>query len=146
MTVEGLDDYFLFAGAVPWDQVPGCMLNADFCLSLDRRTEENLEYRRVIGVTQIKVYEYLALGKPVLAHDLGDGKEFFETRRIGWVCDPQPERVAQRIIEIAERPAQIAEYSQNALRLAQEKYNWKVTAGKIAAFLPETAETTEGKR
>jgi glycosyltransferase involved in cell wall biosynthesis len=137
VTAAGVQDYFRFCGAVPWDRVPGYMLNADFCLCLDSRTEENLEYRRVIGVTQIKVFEYLALGKPVLAQDLGDAREFFEDRRIGWVCGCDPGEVATRIVEILERPDQIREYAQNALAVSQERYNWPVTAEKIARFLRE---------
>jgi glycosyltransferase involved in cell wall biosynthesis len=139
---QELQEYFLFCGAVPWDQVPAYMLNADFCLCLDSRTDENLEYRNVIGVTQIKVFEYLALGKPVLAQDLGDARDFFESRRIGWVCACQPAEVARRIIEIAEHREQIAEYSKNALAVSRERYNWPVTARKIAGFLRESIQPT----
>jgi glycosyltransferase involved in cell wall biosynthesis len=135
VAAAGVQDYFRFCGAVPWDQVPGYMLNADLCLCLDNRTEENLEYRRVIGVTQIKVFEYLALGKPVLAQDLGDARDFFEGRRIGWVCGCEPGDVAARIVEILEHPEQIREYAGNALTVSRDRYNWPVTAEKIARFL-----------
>ncbi len=142
ISAGGLQDYFLFCGAVPWDQVPAYMLNAGFCLCLDNRSEENLEYRNVIGVTQIKVFEYLALGRPVLAQDLGDARAFFEARRIGWVCGCEPQEVAQKIIEIIRSPEQIAAYSNNALEISRARYNWPVTAQKIAGFLREfTART-----
>jgi len=141
----GLHDYFLFCGAVPWDQVPAYMLNVDFCLCLDNRSPENLEYRSVIGITQIKVFEYLALGKPVLAQDLGDAREFFEARRIGWVCGCEPEQVAHRIIEIARHPERIAEYSNNAIEISRARYNWPVTARKIAGFLRESPVRAAGK-
>lgn len=142
ISAGGLQDYFLFCGAVPWNQVPAYMLNADFCLCLDNRTDENLEYRSVIGVTQIKVFEYLALGKPVLAQDLGDARDFFETRCIGWVCGCEPGEVARRITEIIEHPEQIAEYSKNALAVSRARYNWPVTAEKIAGFLRESVRRT----
>ena len=142
ISADGLQDYFLFCGAVPWNQVPAYMLNAGFCLCLDNRSEENLEYRNVIGVTQIKVFEYLALGRPVLAQDLGDAREFFETRRIGWVCGCEPQEVTHKIMEIVRNPQQIAAYSNNALEISRAKYNWPVTAQKIAGFLREfTART-----
>jgi glycosyltransferase involved in cell wall biosynthesis len=138
IVAQGLQEYFVFCGAVSWDQVPAYMLNADFCLCLDSRTDENLEYRNVIGVTQIKVFEYLALGKPVLAQDLGDARDFFESRRIGWVCACEPAEVARRIIEIAGHREQIAECSKNALAVSRETYNWPATARKIVGFLRES--------
>lgn len=133
----GLQDYFVFCGRVPWDQVPGYMLNADFCLSLYKRTPANLQYRAKTGAAQIKIFEYLALGKPILAYDHGDAREFFEARRIGWVCHMSPKNVADKIIEIIQDPNQISEYAQNALALSRKRYNWKVTAAKIVGFLKE---------
>jgi starch synthase len=134
---ENLQDYLIFCGKVSWNEVPKYLLNADFCLCLDRRTKENLEYRSVIGVTQVKVYEYLALGKAVLAQDLGNAGEFFRDRKIGWVCGIEPLQVADRIIEIIKNPQQIKEYSKNALTVSKMKHTWKITAGKIIDFLGE---------
>ena len=134
----GLADYFVFCGRVRWDQIPGFMVNADFCLSLYRRTAQNLEYRARTGVAQIKIFEYLALGKPVLAYDHGDARAFFADRQIGWVCPLQPEAVADRIVEIAARPDQIRDYGQNALALSRERYNWAATARTIVDFLQES--------
>lgn len=133
----GLQDYFIFCGQVRWDQVPGYMLNVDFCLSLYRRTPANLQYRAKTGAAQIKIFEYLALGKPILAYDHGDARGFFEARKIGWVCQMSPENVADKIIEILQDPNQIDQYAQNALALSRQKYNWKVTAAKIVDFLKE---------
>jgi glycosyltransferase involved in cell wall biosynthesis len=133
----GLKDYFLFCGQVPWNRVPGYMLNVDFCLSLYRRTPANLQYRAKTGAAQIKIFEYLALGKPILAYDHGDAREFFEARKIGWVCQMDPENVADKVIEIIQDPNQINEYAQNALALSRQRYNWKVTAAKIVDFLKE---------
>jgi len=138
LTKENLQDYFIFCGNVAWSEVPGYVLNAEFCLSLDKRSKENLEYRNTIGVTQVKVYEYLALGKAVLAQDLGNARDFFEARKIGWVCGVEPEEVADRIIEIINNPRQIREYSENALAQSRMKHSWKITAGKIVDFLTES--------
>jgi len=135
---ESLQDYFLFCGNVAWSEVPKYLLNVEFCLCLDKRSKENLEYRNTIGVTQIKVYEYLALGKAVLAQDLGNARDFFEARKIGWVCGIEPEEVADTIIEIIKNPQRIREYSKNALAQSRMKHSWKITAGKIVDFLTES--------
>jgi glycosyltransferase involved in cell wall biosynthesis len=133
----GLQDYFLFCGHVPWDQIPGYMLHADLCLSLYNRTPENLEYRAKTGIAQIKIFEYLALGKPVLSHDHADAREFFEERQIGWVCGMTPEEVADRILAILQDPAEIRQRARNALTLSREQYRWSLTAAKIVHFLKE---------
>jgi len=138
LTKENLQDYFIFCGNVAWSEVPKYLLNVEFCLCLDKRSKENLKYRNTIGVTQIKVYEYLALGKAVLAQDLGNARDFFETRKIGWVCGAEPEEVADKIIEVIKNPQQIREYSKNALAQSRMKHSWKITAGKIVDFLTES--------
>jgi len=138
LTKENLQDYFIFCGNVAWSEVPKYLLNVEFCLSLDKRSKENLQYRNVIGVTQVKVYEYLALGKAVLAQDLGNARDFFEARKIGWVCGAEPEEVADKIIEVIKNPQQIREYSKNALSVSRMKHSWKITAGKIVDFLTES--------
>jgi glycosyltransferase involved in cell wall biosynthesis len=134
---QNLEDYFTFCGGVDWNEVPGYMLNADFCLSLYKRSDENLEYRKITGVAQIKIFEYLALGKPVLAYDHADASDFFEKRKIGWVCAMGPENMADKIAEIVKKPEQIAEYTKNALALSRARYSWKLTAKKIIDFLEQ---------
>ncbi len=134
---KGLAECFVFCGALAWKQVPSHMANADLCLSLDRRTPENLDYRNTIGVTTIKVYEYLALGKPVLAHNLGNARRFFEDRQIGWACDIEPDAVAQKILEISGDRERIAGYAANAARVSAATYTWARTTAKIVAFLEQ---------
>lgn len=130
-----LEDLFVFLGAQAWDAVPQYLVNVDICLSLDKRTQDNLEYRNIIGVTTIKVFEYLALGKPVLAYELGDAKEFFEGQKIGWVCKPDPKEIAKMILDIKERRAEVKQFGENAARLSRTVYNWGVTVKKIVDFI-----------
>ena len=128
---KGLEKYFKFLGSKNWKEVPSYMINASVCLSLDKRSKENLEYRNTIGVTTIKVYEYLALGLPVIAYNLGDAKNFFEKQGIGWVCQPTPQSLKDKIIEVSKNICQINKYSQNAIQLSRQKYNWDIIAKDI---------------
>ncbi|MBU1178606.1 glycosyltransferase family 4 protein [Patescibacteria group bacterium] len=132
---EKINHYFVFVGAKQWKEVPSYISNADICLSLDKRSTENLEYRNIIGVTTVKVYEYLALGKPVLAYQLGDAKDFYEGQKVGWVCQPSVAKLYKKIIEISNNSKQIEEFSHKALQTAIKDYNWDKTAKKIIDFI-----------
>lgn len=134
---SSLSHYFHFTGFVPWIDAPSYLQLANVCLSLDTRTLNNLEYRDIIGVTTIKVFEYLAMGKPVIAHDLGNAKSFFEGQRIGWVTETKTSKLYQKIIKVKNSPHQVREYSINARKITQKKYNWDATATKIISFISQ---------
>lgn len=68
---SGLRDKMILVGKVPYDEVPGYLAAADICL-LPAYKNETME-----NIVPIKVYEYLAMGKPVIATRLpGIVKEF----------------------------------------------------------------------
>jgi glycosyltransferase involved in cell wall biosynthesis len=68
----GLRHWVDISGWVPWERVPALLQEADVCIDPAPRTKVN------DVSTMIKVAEYLALGKPVVAFDL------LETRRTAY--------------------------------------------------------------
>lgn len=66
---RGLGEKLTITGWVPWDQVPSLLAEADICVDPAPATEVNNRS------TMVKIAEYLALGRPVVAFDL------LETRR-----------------------------------------------------------------
>lgn len=64
LRVAGFADRTTFTGRVPLEEVPGILAEADICL--DPAVGNDLNHRS----TMIKIAEYMAAGKPVVAHRL----------------------------------------------------------------------------
>ena len=63
-----LDDYIIFTGFIPWDEVLKILSTADICLSPDPKNPLN------DISTMNKVMEYMAMGKPIVSFDLKEAR------------------------------------------------------------------------
>jgi glycosyltransferase involved in cell wall biosynthesis len=67
-TKKGLDGFVTFTGQLPHDQVVNYLSNADVGVAPDPKTPMN------DNSTMIKIFEYMALGLPVVLFDLKEGR------------------------------------------------------------------------
>jgi glycosyltransferase involved in cell wall biosynthesis len=91
---EGLNDRLVIEGWKPYEEVPNYLAAADICL-LPAKKSKIME-----NIVPIKMYEYLAAGKTVLATDLsGIRKEFGEGNGVLYTNESEdPVRLALRLI------------------------------------------------
>lgn len=111
-----LNDRMILAGQQPFDKIPSFIAAADICL-LPAHDNEIMH-----DIVPIKMYEYMAMGKPVVATRLyGVMKEFGEGNGIVYV--DKPEDVIECIIELKEHNflRNIGEEGQKFIN----KYTWK---------------------
>lgn len=78
---NGVEDRFIFKGAVPYEDVVNYINSFDICLSFDLIDRTNL-----FGNASQKVRQYIACGKPVIAGL--DGNEFLVEEQLGSNVDP----------------------------------------------------------
>jgi len=79
----GLRDRVILAGRQPYSDIPGFIASADICLL---PAYNNATMRDIVP---IKMYEYLAMGKPVISTDLpGIRQEFGENHGVIYVSGP----------------------------------------------------------
>jgi glycosyltransferase involved in cell wall biosynthesis len=80
---NGLEDKMVLEGWKPYSEVPSYIAAADICLLPAQRNEI------MQNIVPIKMYEYLAAGKPVIATDLpGIMKEFGQGNGVEYVSAP----------------------------------------------------------
>lgn len=93
----GVAERVIITGWVAWEEVPGLLSASDVCVDPAPASEVNQRS------TMIKIAEYLALGKPVVAYDLAETRR---TSRDSAVLVPpaDTERFAAAIAEIARDP------------------------------------------
>jgi glycosyltransferase involved in cell wall biosynthesis len=125
-----LGDRVCFTGALPHQAVGAALSACDILAAPFPASERN----RRTGVSPLKVFEYLALGRPVLASAL-PGLEFIERERLGMLCAPDdPAALAQRLTALLDLPAaERAIIGARARAAAESRYSWdNITAGLIA--------------
>jgi glycosyltransferase involved in cell wall biosynthesis len=75
--------------------------------------------------TPAKLFDYLSLGLPVVANDIGGWTDMIRTHRIGIVTGSEPTEFAEGIFKLCDDRE---DYAENALRLVRDRYNWDNSA------------------
>jgi glycosyltransferase involved in cell wall biosynthesis len=115
-----------FTGSVPYESVSTYISLADICvMPFTRRRNEK------IGLSPLKLYSYLACGKPVVSTQI-PGLEFIETERLGSLvpCD-DAEALAQALKMWTENPDRQKDTGLRARHYAEVYASWKITARKV---------------
>ena len=128
--VARLSVLVLFTGAVLHASVPNYINACDFLIApvAPRRPS-------VVEVSPLKVFEYLACGKPILASRL-PGLEFIEEEGVGLLFSPEDEndlaRAMGQITAIAKND--IARMEKKARQLAIERFGWDKIVPQILNY------------
>jgi glycosyltransferase involved in cell wall biosynthesis len=81
-----------------------------------------------------KMCDYLSLGRPTVSNPIGDIKTLFEKHDVGLLADWSPEDFANKIVYLLDHPDVSEKYSQTALTVAKDEYDWEILAAKLQDF------------
>lgn len=88
-----------------------------------------------------KLFEYMAVGLPVIASNFPLWKEIVEGNECGICVDPlNPEAIAQAIEYLITHPKEAQRMGQNGRRTVEEKYNWNKESEKLLKLYKELTE------
>ena len=83
----------------------------------------------------VKMFEYMAVGLPVIASDFPLWKEIIEGNNCGLCVDPlDPQAIAEAIDYLANHPEEAEQMGRNGQKAIQEKYNWDIEEAKLLTF------------
>jgi len=126
-----MQDKIILAGKQPYDSIPKFIAASDICLL----PAYNNEVMR--NIVPIKMYEYMAAGKPVIATKLpGIMKEFGEGNGVTYV--DRPEDVIKKAVELIET-GRIKEEGIKARKFV-ERYSWDNVVDEFERVLREIVE------
>ena len=101
----GLADRVRFVGRVPWDEIPGYIAGFDLCFSGHKitkahpLTESPLNGERSkVYMSPLKLYEYMAMAKPVLASDFEDTARVLIEDETGFLFSPENQADLKRAV------------------------------------------------
>lgn len=95
------------------------------------------QYHR-IDTMATKVYEYMAMGLPVIVSDYPFARKLIEEEKCGICVDPEnTEEIAQAINYLLDNPDIAKKMGENGRRAVLEKYNWGVEEKKLLKLYEE---------
>jgi glycosyltransferase involved in cell wall biosynthesis len=128
----GLEQEILFSGRVTYGQVVYYINACD--ITVAPFTKERI-------ASPLKLFEYLACGRPVIASRVDGVKEVIEEGKCGYLFEPgDAEELAKRIIQSYQERDTLQEMGVRGRRLVESKYSWRMTAKRIVKVLNEIIE------
>lgn len=128
----GLDKYFIFSGSVNHDEIPYYINDADVCIACFEKNNITL------SKSPLKIVEYLACGKPIVASNVGEVRNM--VGGLGILADPGDiYSLAKGIMLLLDDKALRENCGRLARLRAQQRYNWSVTAENILCAYRKSA-------
>ncbi|MGB9131314.1 MAG: glycosyltransferase family 4 protein [Methanosarcina sp.] len=125
--VLGVEDRFIFTGVVAYERVPLYINASDACVApfIFARNAK-------IGLSPLKLYEYMACGKPVVASNISGVSDALEASEGGIGVPPEnPEALAEAISELLENPDLRMKMGSKGLSYVTENYSWYSVAKQV---------------
>lgn len=129
----GVSDKVIFTGMVPYHKVPLYINASDVCV-VPLRSERGER----IGSSPLKIHEYMACGKPVVASRIS-GLEMLEDNDTGILVEPEsPSELAQAILRLLQSKELREHMGKSGRKYVVENQSWESVARKVAEVLEET--------
>ncbi|MBW2058259.1 MAG: glycosyltransferase family 4 protein [Deltaproteobacteria bacterium] len=123
MSISGL---VLFTGTVPHEEIPRYINLADVCVAPFVRKRNSRT-----GVSPLKIHEYMACGKAVVASRV-KGLDFVEETGAGLLVEPEdPPALARGIVELLQDPQRRASMGRIGAELVEQNFDWSKRAQEI---------------
>jgi glycosyltransferase involved in cell wall biosynthesis len=131
---EGVADHIAFPGQVAWSEVPRWIETFSVGYSGQRGVGGMPMYH-----SPLKIYEYLAVGRPVIASHHPDAAATLLGARAGWTFAAGDDRaLLEAIVEVAELGADVlSAHGDRARRQIEEHHTWKHRSRQLLAELTE---------
>ena len=130
-----VEDSVIFAGKVPFDEIPSYVRSADACIALFDRNYPPFK-KFSFFYSPMKVMEYFACGKPVIASDFGNLKKLIKNKKNGLlVRENNINEIADAITYLVENKNMRVRMGRLNRKIAFEKYDWDLVTGQILEAL-----------
>lgn len=97
-----------------------------------------------VGSYPTKLFEYMALGLPVITSEIPKYQDVVEDSGCGLVADPEsPQDVAEKIVTLINNPERASYMGEEGRRGVQENFNWKKEGEKLVNFYDTIIATRE---
>jgi glycosyltransferase involved in cell wall biosynthesis len=130
----GVSEHVWFTGAVPYEQLPDMMAEADIGLATSRQDE----FRKY--ASPLKIAEYMAAGLPVIASGGGEAEQMINESRGGVHIEFATEALVAAVLPLLQNAAQFETMQNAALEYARAR-TWDEMGKRLAGFMAEILAT-----
>jgi glycosyltransferase involved in cell wall biosynthesis len=124
----GLADHISIEPAVPHDQVPALIAQADVCVAPLGYNDRNVTQ----GCCPLKLLEYMASGRPIVASNLPVVRELVCPGSEALLFNPDdPEDLARQILTLLDDSDLAAQLGANAAARAQHCFTWQIAQTRL---------------
>jgi glycosyltransferase involved in cell wall biosynthesis len=126
ITANMLERHFFFAGQVCYHEMPTWLCATDICVA---------PYRRSAGYrSPVKIFDYMACGKAVIASKIQGTTEIFEDSGAVILVEPEnPKALAESIVQVLKNKRLADNIGKRGRQLVHSKYDRKSLAKMIYA-------------
>lgn len=82
----------------------------------------------------LKLMDYLASGKPIIATKVGDIPNIIGDNQVGFLVDDNPQDIATVTIKLLSDEKMMREFGFNSLELVEKKYKWSALCSHLKEF------------
>lgn len=130
----GLTGHFAFTGRVEHAEVPRFLVSMDVVMAPVVKGSFSGEFHG----SPLKIFEYMAMAKAVIAPPLGQVREVIEHGISGLLIDSDDtHNLAQAILNLHRDPLLRKRLGENARARVMERYTWKSNAAKVRSLCAE---------
>ncbi len=120
----------IFLGMRPYEEIPFLINIADICVAPFIH-----ERNRKTGVSPLKIFEYMACGKPVVSSRI-EGLEFIEKEYAGQVAEADDAvSLAKTLQDLLTNTQMRIDMGRRSLEIAREKFSWDSRVVEIDKIL-----------
>lgn len=129
---ENMDRFISFVEPIPYPKIPLYIRSAKIGLVPLQTTDKYLKN------IPTKLFEYMALGLPIVASDLPPIRQYVEDARCGILVKPADTAAhAEAILYLLNNPAEAMEMGKRGRQAFLTKYNWELEEKKLINFYKE---------
>jgi glycosyltransferase involved in cell wall biosynthesis len=136
---KGLDREVMFEGKVTHSRVFYYIGAATVCLALfDRERNDRT------GLSPLKIFEYMACGRPVVATDVGNVRSIIERHKCGLIVEPgNIDSMSQAVMKLVRNPELAKELGENGREAAVRHYSWRTIGKNVLDIMQAPGRTKE---
>jgi glycosyltransferase involved in cell wall biosynthesis len=116
-----------FLGWVEYKKVPLYINASDICVAPFTRSRNE-----EIGLSPLKLYEYMACNKPIVASDINGVGNILLKYNVGIPVKPEdPNELSQALIKLLKNPDLGRKIGDNGRKIVINNFTWKINAEKV---------------
>lgn len=135
---RGLGRSVILAGQQPHQEIPGWLQLADIAVAPYPETSGELWF------SPLKLYEYMAAGKAIVATGAGQIAQVIESGVDGLLVQPNdPQALSRALIELVRLPQLREALGRRAGQKAREQHTWDIVIENLGAIYKDVIERNE---